>query len=63
MKIRSSSPLLRGQICLHIVLVIGKYTYVFWGDSSGGGEGESWKGGYVRESFKGGICHGGREFP
>ena len=47
--------------CLHIVLVIRKFTDVFRGNFSG----EDWGGGsrggdYVGGYFPGGIFHGGR---
>ena len=44
--------------CLHIVLVIGKYTDVFRGIISGG----RGVGGYLRGSFYGGSYQEGREF-
>ena len=47
--------------CLHIVMVIGKCTDTFRG-FFGWEEGlRGWR--YVGETFQGGICHGGKEFP
>ena len=46
--------------CLHKVMVIGKYTYVFTGNFSGGGGGGSGGGVYVGGPFHGGIFHRGR---
>ena len=48
------------DLCLHIVMVIGKCKDVFRGIFFS--LGDSWVGGYVGGSFHGGICHGGREY-
>ena len=47
--------------CLHIVMVIGSIQ-TFPGGFFGWEKGLR-RGGYVRETFHGGICHGGRKLP